>query len=265
MRIDSTISAVVTGGASGLGFASVQALRAAGAKVAIFDMNPETGEKAAADTGSVFCQVDVTSDDSVAAGFARAAEANGTARILIACAGGGNAATTIRLDKATGQIKRFPVADFARVVTLNAVGTFTTITHFAAAAATLDPVDGERGAIVCTASVAAEDGQMGQAAYSAGKAAIIGMTLPVARDLSRFGIRINTILRYAGDGAGVAGDEGRARRDRQFPEAAGQFRRIRAARAGDVPQRLFQRREGPAGRGHPVRRPLTSWPTTHRR
>ena len=194
MRIDSTISAVVTGGASGLGFASVQALRAAGAKVAIFDMNPETGEKAAADTGSVFCQVDVTSDDSVAAGFARAAEANGTARILIACAGGGNAATTIRLDKATGQIKRFPVADFARVVTLNAVGTFTTITHFAAAAATLDPVDGERGAIVCTASVAAEDGQMGQAAYSAGKAAIIGMTLPVARDLSRFGIRINTIL-----------------------------------------------------------------------
>ena len=194
MRIDSTISAVVTGGASGLGLASVQALRAAGAKVAIFDMNPETGEKEAADTGSIFCQVDVTSDDSIAAGFAKATAANGPARILIACAGGGNAATTIKLDKASGEIKRFPVGEFSRVLTLNAVGTFATITHFAAAAATLDMVDGERGAIVCTASVAAEDGQMGQAAYSAGKAAIIGMTLPVARDLSRFGIRINTIL-----------------------------------------------------------------------
>ena len=136
----------------------------------------------------------MTSDDSVATGFAKAAEANGPARILIACAGGGNAATTIKLDKASGAIKRFPVAEFTRVLTLNAVGTFTTITHFAAAAATLDPVDGERGVIVCTASVAAEDGQMGQAAYSAGKAAIIGMTLPIARDLARFGIRINTIL-----------------------------------------------------------------------
>ena len=194
MRIDSTLSAVVTGGASGLGFASVQALRAAGAKVAIFDMNPATGETAATETGSVFCQVDVTSDDSLAAGFAKAAEANGPARILIACAGGGNAATTIRADKTSGEIKRFPVGEFARVLTLNAVGTFATITHFAAGAAKLDLVDGERGAIVCTASVAAEDGQMGQAAYSAGKAAIIGMTLPIARDLSRFGIRINTIL-----------------------------------------------------------------------
>ena len=157
-------------------------------------MNPETGEKAAAETGSIFCQVDVTSDDSVAAGFARAAEANGPARILIACAGGGNAATTIKLDKATGTIKRFPTNDFARVVALNAVGTFITITHFSAGAALLEQIDGERGSIVCTASVAAEDGQMGQAAYSAGKAAIIGMTLPIARDLARFGIRINTIL-----------------------------------------------------------------------
>lgn len=193
MRIDSTISAVVTGGASGLGFASVQALRAAGAKVAIFDMNPATGEKAAADSGAIFCQVDVTSDDSVASGFAKAAEANGPARILIACAGGGNAATTIKADKATGEIKRFPVSEFARVLTLNAVGTFATITHFAAGAAKLELVDGERGAIVCTASVAAEDGQTGQAAYSAGKAAIIGMTLPIARDLAQHRIRVVTI------------------------------------------------------------------------
>ncbi len=194
MKIDSTIAAVVTGGASGLGRASVEALRAAGAKVAIFDMNPATGEAAAAATGATFCQVDVTSDDSLAAGFAKAAAANGPARILIACAGGGNGLTTIKLDKATGAIRRFPTAEFARILTLNTVGTFATITHFAAAAAELDLVDGERGAIVCTASVAAQDGQAGQAAYSAAKAGIIGMTLPVARDLSRFGIRINTIL-----------------------------------------------------------------------
>ena len=102
--------------------------------------------------------------------------------------------TTVRQDKQTGAMKIFPTAEFAKVVSLNAVGTFATITRFAAGCATLDLVDGERGAIVCTASVAAQDGQMGQAAYSAGKAAIIGMTLPVARDLSRFAIRINTIL-----------------------------------------------------------------------
>jgi len=194
MQIDSKIAAVVTGGASGLGLASVKALRAAGAKVAIFDLNPEAGEKAAAETGATFCQVDVLSDDSLDAAFAKARAANGQERILVACAGGGNALTTIRKDKTTGAFKVFPTADFAKVVALNAVGTFATITRFAAGAATLEAVDGERGAIVCTASVAAQDGQQGQAAYSAGKAAIIGMTLPIARDLSRFGIRINTIL-----------------------------------------------------------------------
>jgi len=194
MRIDSSISAVVTGGASGLGLATVKALRAAGAKVAIFDFNPETGSKAAQETGSLFCECNVLSDDSLDAAFARAREANGQERVLISCAGGGNAMTTIRKDKESGAISIFPTAEFARVVNLNAVGTFATITRFAAGAATLDPVDGERGAAVCTASVAAQDGQMGQAAYAAGKAAIIGMTLPVARDLGRFGIRINTIL-----------------------------------------------------------------------
>ena len=194
MRIDSSIAAVVTGGASGLGLASVKALRATGAKVAIFDLNPETGERVGAETGSVFCQCDVLSDDSLDAAFAKARAANGQERVLISCAGGGNAMTTIRKDKETGAMKVFPTAEFARVVSLNAVGTFATITRFAAGVATLDPVDGERGAIVCTASVAAQDGQMGQAAYSAGKAAIIGMTLPIARDLGRHGIRINTIL-----------------------------------------------------------------------
>lgn len=194
MKIDSSIAAVVTGGASGLGLASVKALREAGAKVAIFDLNPEAGEKAAAETGALFCQADVLSDESLDAAFAKARAAHGQERILIACAGGGNAKTTVSRDRETGAMKLFPTAEFARVVNLNAVGTFATITRFAAGAATLDLVDGERGAIVCTASVAAQDGQMGQAAYAAGKAAIAGMTLPIARDLSRFGIRVNTIL-----------------------------------------------------------------------
>jgi NAD(P)-dependent dehydrogenase (short-subunit alcohol dehydrogenase family) len=153
----------------------------------------------------VFCQVDVMADDSLDAAFAKARAANGQERILIACAGGGNALTTIKKDKVTGEFKIFPTADFARVVALNAVGTFATITRFAAGAAALEPVDGERGAIVCTASVAGQDGQQGQAAYSAGKAAIIGMTLPIARDLSRYGIRINTILPGIFDTPAMAG------------------------------------------------------------
>lgn len=194
MKIDSSISAVVTGGASGLGFATVQALRALGVKVAIFDLNAKTGIKAAAESGSVFCEANVLDDASLDAAFAKARAANGQERILISCAGGGNAKTTIRKDRETGEIQVFPTAEFARVLNLNAVGTFATITRFAAGAATLEPIDGERGAIVCTASVAAQDGMIGQAAYSAGKAAIIGMTLPIARDLARFGIRVNTIL-----------------------------------------------------------------------
>jgi len=195
MEISSSVAAVVTGGASGLGLAAVRALRAAGAKVAIFDLNPEAGEQAAAETGAQFCACDVLSDESLDAAFAEARSAHGQERILISCAGGGNALTTLRKDKATGELLIFPTAEFARVVNLNAVGTFATITRFAAGCAALEPLDGgERGAIVCTASVAAQDGQMGQAAYSAGKAAIIGMTLPIARDLSRYGIRVNTIL-----------------------------------------------------------------------
>ena len=194
MKIDSSVSAVVTGGASGLGLASVKALRALGAKVAILDFNPEAGEAAAAETGAVFCEANVLSDEALDAAFAKARAANGQERILISCAGNGNAKATIRKDRETCAISMFPTAEFAHVLTLNAVGTFATITRFAAGCATLEPVDGERGAIVCTGSVAAQDGQMGQAAYAAGKAAIVGMTLPIARDLGRFGIRINTIL-----------------------------------------------------------------------
>jgi len=193
MKIDSSISAVVTGGASGLGLATVKALRAAGVKVAIFDLNEATGEQAAAETGSIFCQCDVLTDASVDAAFAKARAANGQERVLVSCAGGGNAIPTARRDKNTGEIKMFPTDQFEWVLRLNTVGTFRCITRAAAGMMTLEPINGERGVIVNTASAAATDGQMGQAAYSAAKAGIVGMTLTIARDLSREGIRVNTI------------------------------------------------------------------------
>jgi NAD(P)-dependent dehydrogenase (short-subunit alcohol dehydrogenase family) len=193
MKIDSSLAAVVTGGASGLGLATVKALRAAGASVAIFDLNEESGAKAAGETGAVFCQCDVLSDESVDQAFAKARAAQGQERALVCCAGGGNAISTVRRDKNTGALSVFPTDKFEWVLRLNTVGTFRCLTRSAAGMMTLEPVDGERGAIVNTASAAATDGQMGQAAYSAAKAGIVGMTLPIARDLSREGIRVNTI------------------------------------------------------------------------
>jgi NAD(P)-dependent dehydrogenase (short-subunit alcohol dehydrogenase family) len=194
MKIDASLAAVVTGGASGLGLATVKALRAAGAKVAIFDRSEEQGQAAAAETGAVFCVCDVMSDESVDAAFAKARAANGQERALVCCAGGGNAIATARRDKEDkSKINIFPSDQFEWVLKLNTVGTFRCITRSAAGMMTLDPIDTERGAIVNTASAAATDGQMGQAAYSAAKAGIVGMTLPIARDLSREGIRICTI------------------------------------------------------------------------
>jgi NAD(P)-dependent dehydrogenase (short-subunit alcohol dehydrogenase family) len=195
MKLDSSVSAVVTGGASGLGAASARALAALGVKVAIFDLNLQKGSALADEIGGVFCCVDVVSDDSVAAGFAKAREAHGQERILVNCAGSGNAVRTVRRDRKTGEIRRFLSEDFAWVLQLNTIGTFRCITHSAAGMLVLDPTDsGERGVIVNTASVAAEDGQIGQAAYSASKAAVVGMTLPIARDLADEAIRVNTIL-----------------------------------------------------------------------
>ncbi len=194
MKLDSTISAIVTGGASGLGLATVKALRSADVKVAILDLNVEAGERTAAETGATYCQVDVLSDESVDAAFAKARAANGQERILVNCAGGGNSIKTAGRDRKTGEIKTFPTDRFAWVLMLNTVGTFRCITRAAAGMLTLDPINGERGAIVSTASAAAQDGQMGQAAYSASKAAVVGMTLPIARDLSGEGIRVNTIM-----------------------------------------------------------------------
>jgi NAD(P)-dependent dehydrogenase (short-subunit alcohol dehydrogenase family) len=193
MKIDSSLAAVVTGGASGLGLATVKALRAAGARVAIFDLNEETGQKAAAETGAIFCPCDVLSDESVDAAFAKARAAQGHERALVCCAGGGNAIPTARRDKNTGEITIFPSDKFEWVLRLNTVGTFRCITRSAAGMMTLHPMDDERGVMVNTASAAATEGQMGQAAYSAAKAAIVGMTLTLARDLAREGIRVNTI------------------------------------------------------------------------
>jgi NAD(P)-dependent dehydrogenase (short-subunit alcohol dehydrogenase family) len=195
MELSSEIAAVVTGGASGLGKATAAKLRAAGVKVAIFDRDEARGRATAVELGATYCRVDVTSDESVDAGFAAARAANGQERILVNCAGVGNAVKTASRSKETGEIKHFPLDAFNMVIQINLVGTFRCIAKSAAGMLTLEPLPGgERGAIVNTASVAAEDGQMGQAAYSASKGGVVGMTLPIARDLSGEGIRVNTIL-----------------------------------------------------------------------
>jgi NAD(P)-dependent dehydrogenase (short-subunit alcohol dehydrogenase family) len=195
MELNNGISAVITGGASGLGAATARVLAAKGVKVALFDMNTEKGEELAAELGGVFCKVNVTSDEEVDAGFEKARAANGQERILVNCAGIGNAIKTASRSREDGSIKHFPISAFDFVVQVNLIGTFRCIAKSAAGMLTLDPLEnGERGAMVNTASVAAQDGQMGQAAYSASKAGIVGMTLPIARDLMSEGIRVNTIL-----------------------------------------------------------------------
>ena len=187
--------AVVTGGASGLGEATARALAATGVKVALFDLNEERGSRVASEVGGVFCAVDVTIEASVDDGFKKARSTHGQERILVNCAGTSNAIKTASRDRNTGEIKHFPIDKFERLIQINLIGTFRCIAKSAAGMLALEALeDGERGSIVNTASVAAEDGQMGQAAYSASKGAIVGMTLPIARDLMAEGIRINTIL-----------------------------------------------------------------------
>jgi NAD(P)-dependent dehydrogenase (short-subunit alcohol dehydrogenase family) len=188
-------SAVVTGGASGLGEATARALAARGVKVAIFDLQEAKGEAVAAEIGGVFCEVNVTSDESVDAGFAKARAAHGQEAVLVCCAGTGNAMKTASRSKEDGSIKHFSLEAFNWLVQINLVGTFRCVAKSAAGMLTLEPgPENERGAIVMTASVAAEDGQIGQAAYSASKGGVVGMTLPIARDLMSEGIRVNTIL-----------------------------------------------------------------------
>ena len=195
MELNSSISAVITGGASGLGEATARALAKKGVKVALLDMNKDKGEKVAAEIGGVFCEANVTNEDSVVAAFEKARKANGQERILVNCAGTGNAIKTASRDKKTGELKRFPTDSFNFIIQINLVGTFRCIAISAQGMLSLDPLPtGERGAMVNTASVAAQDGQIGQAAYTASKAGINGLTLVVARDLAQEGIRCNTIM-----------------------------------------------------------------------
>ncbi|MBV9529262.1 SDR family NAD(P)-dependent oxidoreductase [Sphingomonas sp.] len=189
------ISAVVTGAASGLGEATARTLAARGAKVAVFDRDRARGEAIAGDIGGIFCDVDVTSDEKVAAAFARAREAHGQERVLVNCAGVANAAKTVARDKETKAPKFYPMQQFELAIQINLIGSFRCIAHSAFGMVGLDPLDeGERGVIVNTASVAAEDGQIGQAAYSASKGGVMAMALPIARDLMNDGVRVNTIL-----------------------------------------------------------------------
>ncbi|MCM2253399.1 MAG: SDR family NAD(P)-dependent oxidoreductase [Ramlibacter sp.] len=182
-------AALVTGGASGLGEATARELARLGAKVAVLDVNKAQAERVAAEIGGVACECDITSADSVAAALATAAAAHGPARILMNIAGVGTAKRLVQKDGSPA-----PLEDFVRVVNINLIGTYNVSRLFAAACAKLAPMeDGERGAMLFTASVAAFDGQVGQQAYSASKGGLVGMTLPMARDLAQHGIRVCTI------------------------------------------------------------------------
>ena len=182
-------AALVTGGASGLGEATARELARLGAKVAILDVNMALAQQVAADIGGVAVQCDITSADSVTAALAAAEQAHGTARILMNIAGVGTAKRVVGKDGTAA-----PLEDFARVVNINLIGAYNVSRLFAAACAKLSPQeDGERGVMLFTASVAAFDGQVGQQAYSASKGGLVGMTLPMARDLAQHGIRVCTI------------------------------------------------------------------------
>ena len=182
------IAAVVTGGASGLGNATAKMLAANGAKVAIFDLNEEAGQAAAAEIGGIFCSVNVADDASVTAGLDAAEAAHGVARVLVNCAGIAPAIKTVGRDNVPHALDAY-----RKTIEVNLIGTFNMISKFAARLAAADPVGEERGVIVNTASVAAYDGQIGQAAYASSKGGVVGMTLPVARDLSQHLIRVMTI------------------------------------------------------------------------
>ena len=187
MNLDG-IAAIVTGGASGLGSATATRLAKAGAKVALFDLNEEAGNAHAKEIGGIFVKVNVADEASVNAGLATAAAAHGTARILINCAGVGPAIKTVGRENVP-----HPLDAYRKTIEVNLIGTFTVLSRFAALLAAAEPIGEERGVIINTASVAAYEGQIGQAAYSSSKGGVVGMTLPVARDLAQHKIRVMTI------------------------------------------------------------------------
>ncbi len=218
-------SAIVTGGASGLGEATSRLLTERGAKVVVLDMNEEKGNALATELGGAFCKADVTNTDDVIAAVETAKEL-GPLRVLVNCAGIGWATRTIGKD---GQYSSAHDLDvFRKVVEVNLIGTFNCI-RLAATAMSQTPEleDGERGAIVNTASLAAFEGQIGQASYSASKGGVVGMTLPIARDLSAVGIRVNTIAPgfidtpIYGAGEGSEAFKERLSKDTLFPKRFG--------------------------------------------
>jgi NAD(P)-dependent dehydrogenase (short-subunit alcohol dehydrogenase family) len=195
MRLDSSVAALITGGASGLGEATARRLADLGVRVAIFDRDSERGMSVAKEINGVFAYADVTDEANLIEALNAAENVHGVARVLVNCAGVAPGQRTILRDKETGDFYPHSVADFRRTVEINLIGTFTMIAHFSARLAKSAPItsDGGRGVIVNTASVAATDGQIGQAAYAASKAGVVGLTLPVARDLASLGIRVITI------------------------------------------------------------------------
>jgi len=182
------MAALVTGGASGLGKATAQMLAEAGVKVAVLDLNAEAGNAVASEIGGTFVSTDVTDDASVTEALSKAETVHGIARLLVNCAGIAPAVKTVGKENAP-----HPLDTFRKTIEVNLIGTFNVISKFAARTATLDEIDGERGVIVNTASVAAYEGQIGQAAYAASKGGVVGLTLPVARDLAKLKIRVMAV------------------------------------------------------------------------
>ncbi len=196
MQLSKDIAAVVTGGASGLGAATAKALAAKGVRVGLLDLNADLGEKLAKELGGVFAKCDVTNEANVDSALAAVRKAHGQERILVNCAGIGVAKRITRRVKETNAIETHDLATFTKVIQINLIGTFLMMSKCAAGMQATKPIndDGERGIMLCTSSVAAQDGQIGQVAYSASKGGVASMTLPVARDLSRDGIRVVTIM-----------------------------------------------------------------------
>ena len=196
MKLDKQLAAVVTGGASGLGRASAEALAASGMKVAIFDVNEEGGKAVADSIGGLFCKVDITSEESVVAGYEAARAAHGQERVLVHCAQISKGGKTVRYDKTTGGYVRYSTEDYAFSAQGILIASYRLASLSALGMANAEPLneDGERGTIILTASAAAQDAQVGQVGYGSLKAGVNGLVLPMARDLMDVGIRVNSIM-----------------------------------------------------------------------